>query len=222
MGRLGYDPGNIDDSKGGGKPAAPGRYPFVVVQVEEKQFTNYKGLRVVMEVMTKDRDIKVYENLMYAKQSQWRLKQFLESTGFDYEEIPDIEDLYEAQGVADFKLGKKQDDGRQFLDVDHFLEQGTKATGPSGKSSSGAGSQPPLPSRRRNQERSQGGGGQRGGGQSRGRSRGRRRQRDDEQPPGDGGKRGTMLGGGRQEEPDDRQARENDEDGLADEGDLSF
>lgn len=216
MGRLGYDPGNIDPNKGPGKQSEPGRYPFVVVEVDEKQFTNNKGLRVVMEVAVGDRDIKVYENLIYVEQSQWRLKQFLESIGFDYDDPPDTEDIYDAQGVADFKLGKPRgDNDRRYLEVDSFLEQGTKATGPSGKGSSGAGSQPPLPSRRRNKEsQSGGGGGQGGGGQSRGRSRGRRRQRDDEQPPGEGGKRGTMLGGGRQEEPDDRKDRENVEDGL--------
>lgn len=219
MSRLGYDPENIDPNKGPGKQSAPGRYPFVVVEVEEKQFRNNKGLRVVMEVAVGERDVKVYENLIYVEQSQWRLKQFLESTGFDYDDPPDIEDIYDAQGVADFKLGKPRgENDRRYLEVDHFQEQGTKATGPSGKGSSGAGSQPPLPSRRRSKERSQDGGGQRGGG---GRGRSRRRQRDDEQPPDDGGKRGRMLGGGRQEEPDDRQRRENVEDELA-EDDVPF
>ncbi len=222
MGRLGYDPGNIDPNKGSGKQSKPGRYPFVVIEVEEKTDfgrDNNRGLRVIMEVAVGNRDIKVFENLIYLEQSQWRLKQFIESIGFDYDDPPDIEDIYDAQGVADFKLGKPRgENNRRYLEVDHFQEQGTKATGPSEKGSAGAGSQPPLPSRRRQQESKSSGG---SGGGGRGRSRGRRRQRDDDQPPGDGGKRGTMLGGGRQEEPDDRKARETAEDEL-EEDELPF
>ncbi len=214
MGRLGYDPENIDKDKGPGKPSRPGRYPFVVIEAEEKQFRNSDGLRIVMEVAVGERDVKVYENLVYVSQSQWRLKQFLESTGFDYDNPPDVDEIFDAQGVADFKLGPKKDNDRRYLEVDNFLEQGTRATGPSEKGSAGAGSQPPLPSRRRNQE-SKSSGGSSGGGRSRG--RGRRRQRDDDPPPRErGGKRGTMLGGGDAEPGDDDVDRDADELGLGD------
>lgn len=222
MGRLGYDPGNIDPNKGPGKQSEPGRYPFVVIEVEEKSFgrDGNTGLKVVMEVAVGDRDIKVFENLIYVEQSQWRLKQFLESVGLDYDDPPDIDDLFNTQGVADFKLGKPRgDNDRRYLEVDHFQEQGTKATGPSGKGSSGAGSQPPLPSRRRQQESKSSGGSRGGGG---GRSRSRRSKQDDEAPPRErGGKRGTMLGGGDAEPGDDDADRDADELGLS-ESDLPF
>ena len=216
MGRLGYDPDNIDTTKGGGKPVPPGRYAFIVLQAEEKDFSQgrSRGLRIVMEVATASRDVKVYENLIYVKNSQWRLKQFLEATGFDYDDPPDVDEIYDAQGVADFKLGRKKEGGKQYLEVDMFLEQGKEATGASEKGSAGAGSQPPLPSRSRGRTSKSSGGG-------RGRSRSRSRQRDDDQPPGDGGKRGTMIGGGQQEEPDDRKDREKVEDGL-EEDELPF
>lgn len=218
MGRLGYDPGNIDPNKGPGKQSKPGRYPFVVIEVEEKSFgrDGNTGLKVVMEVAVGDRDIKVFENLIYVEQSQWRLKQFLESVGFDYDDPPDIDDLYDTQGVADFKLGKPRGENeRRYLEVDHFQEQGTKATGPSEKGSAGAGSQPPLPSRRRNQESKSSGGG-------RGRGRSRRRQRDEEPAPRErGGKRGSMLGGGEGQPGDDDVDRDADELGLGD-NDVPF
>jgi hypothetical protein len=212
MGRLGYDPDNINTSKGPGKQSQPGRYPFHVVEANEKDFRNSSGLRIVMEVAVDGRDIKVYENLVYLKQSQWRLKEFLESTGFDYDDPPDVEDILGAEGVADFKLGPKKDNDRRYLEVDHFLEQGTQATGPSGKGSAGAGSQPPLPSRRRGRGESQ-------GSKSSGGGRRRRRQRDDDPPPReDGGKRGTMLGGGATDPPNDDADRDADELGLDDSG----
>ncbi len=215
MGRLGYDPENIDKEKGPGKPSQPGRYPFVVAEAAEKDFRNSSGLRIVMEVAVGSRDVKVYENLVYVKQSQWRLKQFLESTGFDYDDPPDVDDILDAHGVADFKLGPKKENNRQYLEVDMFLEPGTKATGPSEKGSAGAGSQPPLPSRRRNQEPKSSGGG-------RSRGRGRRRQQDDEAPPRErGGKRGSMLGGGQGQPGDDDVDRDADELGLG-EQDVPF
>lgn len=217
MGRLGYDPDNIDTSKGPGKQSQPGRYPFHVVEADEKDFRRSSGLRIVMEVAVGDRDVKVYENLVYVKQSQWRLKQFLESTGFDYDDPPDVDDLLGAQGVADFKLGPKKENDRRYLEVDMFLEQGTQATGPSEKGSAGAGSQPALPSRRRGRGESQGS--QSSGG---GRRRGRRQQRDDDPPPReDGGKRGRMLGGGAAEPERASRERENADDEL-DADDLPF
>lgn len=218
MGRLGYDPDNIDTTKGPGKPSKPGRYSFIVIEAEEKQFRNSDGLRIVMEVATDGRDVKVYENLVYVKSSQWRLKQFLEATGFDYDNPPDVDEILDAQGVADFKLGPKKDNDRRYLECDMFLEQGTKATGASEKGSAGAGSQPPLPSRRRQQESQSSGG---GGGRSRGRSR--RRQRDDDPPPREeGGKRGSMLGGGAAESGDDDADRDADDLGLNDDSDVPF
>ena len=141
MGRLGYDPENIDKDKGPGKQSQPGRYPFVVIEAEEKRFQRSEGLRIVMEVAVRARDVKVYENLIYLPQSQWRLKQFLEATGFDYEDPPDVDELINAQGVADFKLGPKKDNDRRYLEVDMFMEEGTQATGPSEKGSAGPGSQ---------------------------------------------------------------------------------
>lgn len=223
MGRLGYDPDNLDDSKGGGKSSPPGRYPFIVVDAVEKDFKGgqSRGLRVILEVAVGSRDIKVYENLIYGKSSQWRLKQFLEATGFDYEDPPDVDDIFDAEGVADFKLGPKKDGGKRYLEVDHFLERGTQATGPHEKGSAGAGSQPPLPSRRRGRSQSRDDGDDRDRGRSQSRSRSqssgggggrrRRRRKDDEDPPRAGG---GMLSQTDEETPKQRRGREDDEDGL--------
>lgn len=149
MGKLTYDPGNLDESKGGGKPAIPGRYNFSVTEALEVVFTNSEGLKIEMLVAVDDRDIRVFENLVYLEQCQWKLKQFLECIGASYDDPPDIENLYNAQGVADFKLGKPQgDEGRRYLEVQEFLQPGTNASGPTTKGR-GAGSAAPLPSRNR-------------------------------------------------------------------------
>lgn len=136
---LGYDPNEKEDTGG---PAKPGTYAFTVASAEEVTFrSNNEGLKVQLDVDTGGEQPRtVYENFVYVPKALWRLEGFLKGLGFDFESPPDAEELIGCPGVAYFKLGAPNDQGRQYLEADEFKAPGSK---PLGAEKSGPGNMAP-------------------------------------------------------------------------------
>ena len=127
MSPLGYDPSEKQETG----PAQPGSYTFSVASAEEVEFrSGNQGLKIQLDVDTGGKQPKtVYENFVYVPQALWRLDAFLVSIGLDFENPPDEEELIGCTGVAYFKLGEPNDQGRRYLEADEFKAQGAKPLG---------------------------------------------------------------------------------------------
>lgn len=132
---------NPDWKAEGGGRAEPGTYQFKVDDAEEKTFNSGNdGCKLTLMVgALPDRDIHVFENLMYVEQSAWRIREFLESVGCSYERPPDARDLINKTGTAKFKLGKNG-----YLEVETFLPA-SASNGPDTRTSRGGYGNPPPP-----------------------------------------------------------------------------
>jgi hypothetical protein len=111
MAPLGYDPSRKNDDEGGGDfPARkPGRYDFKVDEASETVFSSgNKGLKLKFLVAHKeDHDATCYENLPYTDNMLWKLSDFLDSLGLDFENPPEAYELVGKHGVADFRVDEK-------------------------------------------------------------------------------------------------------------------
>jgi hypothetical protein len=101
-----YNP--TEKVEGGGR-AQPGEYAFVVEAAEETMFrSGNEGCKLTLQVaaMT-DRDIKVFDYLIYQPQSLWRTEEFLTCLGFDFQRPPEVHQLVGKMGKASFITDKE-------------------------------------------------------------------------------------------------------------------
>lgn len=124
---LGYDPNEKEDTG----PAKPGSYGFTIASAEEVEFrTGSQGLKIQLDVDTGGEQPRtIYENFVYVPKALWRLEAFLTCLGLDFEKPPEAEALIGCPGVAYFKLGEPNDQGRQYLEADDFKAPGSKPLG---------------------------------------------------------------------------------------------
>ena len=136
MSPLNYNPEDKVDTV-----AEAGQYRFFVGDAVETTFrSGNEGLKITLEVAAfEDRDIKVFENLVYMDKALWRLEEFLTSVGLDYSKPPELDQLHGLEGMAEFVLGDKKQDGRQYLEVAAFLAPDASQPG----SGDGPGNLPP-------------------------------------------------------------------------------
>ena len=94
-----------------------GEYFFTVDGAEEKQFrTGSEGCALKLSVAaTMDKDITVYDNLIYTSKALWKTKQFLWALGLDFDNPPEVYELVGKQGRAKFKREDK------YLKVEEYL-----------------------------------------------------------------------------------------------------
>lgn len=128
MSPLGYNPEEKEDTG----PAKPGSYGFTVAAAEELEFrSGNNGLKIQLSVDTGGtQDRTIYENFVYVPKALWRLEAFLTCLGLDFENPPEADELIGCPGVAYFKLGEPNDQGRQYLEADDFKAPGAKPLGP--------------------------------------------------------------------------------------------
>lgn len=99
---LNYNPADLDETKGGN--IEPGDYVFVVANAEEVTFrSGNQGLKIELSVAAlPDRDIKVFENFVYLPIALWRLREFMDSIGLDFGNMPGLREIIGAAGKATF------------------------------------------------------------------------------------------------------------------------
>lgn len=119
---LKYNP--AEKIEGGGKAEA-GKYYFKVDEAGEATFsTGNEGLKVTLLVGAfDDRDVKVFCNFAYTPKALWRLKQFFDAIGVDFDNPPDAYDLVGKTGEAIFEVGDKG-----YLQVETYLPAGANNT----------------------------------------------------------------------------------------------
>ena len=122
---MDYNPQDMDESVG---PVPPGEYDFRVDDATEKQFQSHnKGCALHLSVaVSRERDIQVFDNLVYTSKSLWKTKQFLSCIGRDFNNPPDVYELIGMTGRAKFKLGDKG-----FLEVAAYVNKDPKGQKPS-------------------------------------------------------------------------------------------
>ena len=118
---LGYNPSEMDPSAG---RAEPGTYRFRVDEAAETTFrSGSHGLKLVLLVAAyADRDISVYDNLVYHPKALWKVDAMLKSVGLDFSSPPEAHELIGRQGVAEFRLGE-----RGYLEVAKYVPAVTDA-----------------------------------------------------------------------------------------------
>lgn len=117
---LEYNPKDKSEDTGR-KETKPGRYKFKVDDVQEKEFQGgNKGLNVKLLVDTGDRDATCYCNFVYTKNALWKLEEFLDCIGLDFDPPPDIWEIDKRTGAADFTVNEKG-----YLEAKKFLVDGS-------------------------------------------------------------------------------------------------
>lgn len=114
---MNYNPADKAEGSGPVK-AKPGKYRFRVEEATEKTFNSgNEGCRLVLLVAAfSDRDVKVFDNLIYVPNSLWKTEQFLASLGFDFNHSPEVHRLVGKTGEAEFRINEKG-----YLEVDTYL-----------------------------------------------------------------------------------------------------
>jgi hypothetical protein len=115
---------NPDDRPEDGEAefAKPGVYEFVVDDIRETTFsTGSEGWNVRLMVGAFDsRDIKVYDNIVNTARALWKMEQFLNAFGLDFNNIPSggwrPDGFIGQSGKADFVRG-----ARGYLEVKAYL-----------------------------------------------------------------------------------------------------
>jgi hypothetical protein len=115
---LNYKPEEKIDSP----RAEAGTYSFKVDDVTEKTFSSgNEGLSVKFLVaVSGERDVTVYSNFVYVPKALWKLKEFMDSIGVDFEQPPEPWELVNKTGTAAFVVGEKG-----YLEVDTFIPADT-------------------------------------------------------------------------------------------------
>lgn len=110
MAPLNYNPSEKSDDEGGDyPPLKPGKYEFKVDSAEETTFsTGNTGLKVKLLVgYDNGRDVPCFCNLVYTAKMLWKVEDFLDSLGFDFENPPDAWELVGKSGWGEFKVNEK-------------------------------------------------------------------------------------------------------------------
>lgn len=113
---LGYSPEAKEENEY--DDLEEGKYPFKVDIVEEKFFkTGNEGLKVKLLVGYEGRDVPCFANLAYTPKALWRLKQFLDCIGLDFDNPPEVTEIRNKTGMADFVLNDKG-----YFEVERWLD----------------------------------------------------------------------------------------------------
>ena len=120
-----YNPDDLEESTGGAVEA--GEYFFKVESCDghESQAGN-SGMKLKLTVRVEDdRDISVYDYLMFTKKALWKMRDFCNSVGIDFYGQNDLEpkDYLGMVGRANFELGEENEAGRRYLGVDGYIPQ---------------------------------------------------------------------------------------------------
>lgn len=103
-----YNPREKTEGTGGGR-AEPGEYPFHIEDAVELTFkSGTEGCKLTLQVGAfQDREIKVFDNLMYLPQSLFRTENLLQALGFDFNNPPEVHHLIGKTGRAKFVIDKE-------------------------------------------------------------------------------------------------------------------
>lgn len=105
---MNYNPQGYERSEGGG--GKEGRYRFKIDNAEEGTYGKNKtpGANVTFLVDAGGtRDITCFKTFWYTDKSRWVLDQFLTALGFDFMKPPEVYELVNRFGEADFKKNDK-------------------------------------------------------------------------------------------------------------------
>jgi hypothetical protein len=110
MAPLNYDPSKKSDDEGGDYPPLKGgKYEFKVEEADETTFkSGNSGLKVKLLVgYTNGRDVPCFCNLVYTDNMLWKVEDFMDSIGLDFENPPDAWELVGKTGWAEFKVNER-------------------------------------------------------------------------------------------------------------------
>lgn len=125
MRRL-YDPEDLDESGG---MCLEGRYHFKVKTCDEAE-TRHRDpyFKIKCEVVAEGEDgsekrIEVYQNIFFGNKSLWKVKEFYECVGLDFEKDTSVtpKDILGLTGIASYIFGKENDKGRKYLEVHMYV-----------------------------------------------------------------------------------------------------
>jgi hypothetical protein len=107
-----YNPNDKDPNSGAGGKAEPGKYPFRVESALEVTFkSGSEGLEVELAVCAfpgSPRTIKVFERFVFVPKALWKLEQFMNAIGMDFNQPPANAMMYVGKtGNAEFVKGEK-------------------------------------------------------------------------------------------------------------------
>ena len=120
-----YDSTQYDPQNGSFEPILDGDYSFVVTDASAAISKNgNEMIELTLDVTVgRDEPIRVYDRLVAVKAALWKIHSFCEATNLNYhsdELLP--EHCLGRQGQAHFILGEPNRNGRQYLEVDRYLE----------------------------------------------------------------------------------------------------
>lgn len=115
--------------EGGGRATA-GRYHFKIDEAQERTFkSGNDGLEVKLLVAAFDsRDVTVYDRFVFLNNSTWKLKQFFDAIGVDFNNPPDAHDLIGLTGEAEFEVGEKG-----YIEAGLYIAAGANSAAPKPK-----------------------------------------------------------------------------------------
>jgi hypothetical protein len=117
---MNYDPTTLVENDR--TKAAPGTYDFYVEQAEDTTFkSDNEGITLTLQVAAlPERDIKVFDRLVFVPKALWKVSQLLASLngGFDFNSPPETNRLIGKSGKAKFVAGEKG-----YLEVEEYLPQ---------------------------------------------------------------------------------------------------
>lgn len=120
--QLGYNPNDLVEIN-----FEEGIYDFQVIDLTEGEShsgtSGKKRLSLTLLCKAKGRSFKVYEYLSYSENALWKLKEFLDSVGLEFDPPPNAEDVYKQFGKAELHKIKSGSDGREYLRVKHYLSR---------------------------------------------------------------------------------------------------
>src|SRR5689334_13354163 len=100
MAPMNYNPDEKVDSH-----AAPGEYPFKIDDAQECRFrSGNEGCKLTLLVgALANRDVTVFDNLVYVPSALWKAEQLMKSIGLDFYRPPEVHELVGKMGRAKFE-----------------------------------------------------------------------------------------------------------------------
>lgn len=116
---MGYDPKAMDDSGSRDRsPLKAGRYPFRTASLEETRFqSGNNGAQGKLLVSFEGREVPCFVRFAYVPKALWKLREYMDCVGADFDNPPNPRELVGTKGVADFVLDEKG-----YFSVKRFLD----------------------------------------------------------------------------------------------------
>lgn len=119
---LGYQPKDApEDTEFESLP--PGTYSFKIDEASEGEWKKVGCLKLKLLVAIGNKDYTVFDNLYYApinpgaKSPLWKLRQLSKCVGFDFDNPPEVHEIENRFGSAEFDVGPKG-----YLQVKRYIE----------------------------------------------------------------------------------------------------